>query len=231
MDNWTDFSFSLSSDAVLRGEGMDPGTAQAKRPALVKAAEEALWVGLPLLQPVAILQETSVCEHLHERILLAPLAGARNGTALTGPLAAKFLAGAERVAMAVCTIGPKLEERVSSLIKEDPLLALALDGVGNAAVEALGQQVCGRIAERAQAAGLETSAPLSPGEPEWPVDIGQPQIFSLLDTGRAGVRLTGGGMMIPKKTISFVVGIGQHMQQADLCGLCSMRERCRYRNA
>lgn len=220
METWTDFTLSLSIDDILRGEGANP---EKKRPALVKAAEEGLRLGLPTLQPAACIQEAKVIEHRHNQILL------EGGIKLTGPLAVRFLAGAERVSAVVCTIGAELEKLAA--VQNDLVLSLALDGLGNAAVEALGQQVCERIGKRAQAAGLETSAPLSPGEPEWSVDVGQPQIFSLLAPGPADVRLTEGGMMIPKKSISFVVGSGPHMEQTDLCELCSMKERCRYRHA
>jgi hypothetical protein len=188
---------------------------------LVSTAAAALQLGLPNLQPAAAIYEAKIIEHRHDQILLD------GGEKLTGSLVARHLAGAERVAAVVCTIGPELERLATA--QEGVLQALAVDGLGNAAVEALGQQICLRIGERAQAAGLETSAPLSPGEPDWPVNVGQQQIFSLLAPGPAGVRLTEGWMMIPMKSISFVIGIGPHMEQADLCELCSMKDRCRYR--
>jgi hypothetical protein len=223
MECWTDFAITLNLDDILQGEGVDPKIARIKRPALTKIAQAAKHQGFTKLKPAAILHEAKVIEHRHERILLA------GGKTLTGPLAARHLAGAERVAAVVCTIGPALEEYAASL--NDLALALALDGLGNAAVGVLAQQVCGRLAERAQVEGLTTSAPLSPGEPEWPVEVGQPQIFGLLDPSRVGITLTSGGMMIPKKSISFVVGIGPEMAQTDLCELCNLRERCRYRHA
>jgi hypothetical protein len=225
MELWTDFLFTLSPADILRGEGADPQQVLAKRPVLFKAASAAGNLGFTKLQPVAAIHKAKVIEHRHEQVLL------EGGKKLTGPLATRHLAGAERVAAVICTIGRGVEDLASSSMKENPLLGLALDGLGNAAVEAVGQQVCARIGEQAQAAGLETSTPLSPGEPDWPVDVGQPQIFSLLAPGSAGVRLTEGRMMIPKKSISFVVGIGPHMEQSDLCELCSMKERCRYRHA
>jgi hypothetical protein len=218
MELWTNFTLPLSIDDILRGEGANP---EKKRPALVQAAEEALRLGQPLLRPAAAVHEARISAHTHNQVVL------ENGEKLTGPLAAHFLAGAERVTAAVCSIGVELEKLAAA--QENLVLALALDGLGNAAVERVGQQVCARLGERAQAAGLETSAPLSPGEPDWPVDVGQPQIFSLLAPGPAGVRLTEGGMMVPKKSISFVVGAGAHMEQADLCEQCSMKARCRYR--
>ncbi len=222
MELWTDFTFPLSPDDILRGEGADPESARARRPALEAAAAEALRLGLPVLAPAAAVREINVLEQRHERVLLA-------GGQLSGPLAARHLAGAERVAAVVCTIGPELEKLAAA--QENSLLMLALDGLGNAAVETVAQQVCARLGERAQAAGLATSTPLSPGEAGWPVEVGQPQIFSLLEPNPAGVRLSESGMMLPQKSLSFVVGIGRHVTQTDLCELCSLKERCRYRHA
>ncbi|MCS7011167.1 MAG: hypothetical protein NZL98_07345 [Anaerolineales bacterium] len=221
MELWTDFTFTLSLDDILRGEGADPETVRARRLALAEAAAEALRLGLPALAPAAAVQETRVLEHRHEQVIL-------EGGKLTGPLITRHLAGAERVAAVVCTIGPALERLAAA--QQNPLLMLALDGLGNAAVEAVAQQVCAQLAERAQAAGLETSTPLSPGEPEWPVEIGQSQIFTLLRPNPMGVRLTEGGMMVPMKSLSFVVGIGRQMARTNLCDLCSLKERCRYRH-
>jgi len=220
-----DFDLTLTEDDILRGEGADPQIVRTKKPALLKAASSALRAGITKLHPAALVHTLKVVEHRHERILLQ---GAKD---LVSPLVAHHLAGAEQVALVVSTIGPQLEEFASSLMEDDPLLGVALDGLGNAAVEILGQQVCSRLGDQAHAAGLTASTPLSPGEPEWPVDVGQPQIFALLDPSRAGIMLTSGGMMVPKKSISFVVGIGPEMAQTDLCDLCSLRERCRYRHA
>ena len=225
MELLQDFDLSLNVDDILRGEGADPEVVRTRRPALVKAASAALQEGTSRLHPVAIINRIKVVEHRHERILL------QGGDELASPLVAHHLAGAEQVVLAVCTIGPQLEIFASSCMKEDPLLGLALDGLGNASMEILGQQVCGRIGVQAQSLGLTTSSPLSPGEPEWPVDIGQSQIFSLIDPSWAGITLTSGGMMIPRKSISFVVGIGPEMTTTDLCALCSLHERCRYRHA
>ncbi len=75
------------------------------------------------------------------------------------------------------------------LFGADPQYALALDGLGNAAVEMLAQQVCANIGEKVQTKGWTASTPLSPGITGWPVEIGQPQIFALLDPSTAGVTL------------------------------------------
>jgi hypothetical protein len=221
----TDLQLSPVVDDILRGQGADPKLVRTGKPRLMVSAERALTEGSCLLHPVALTSEVLVRDHRHERILL------EGGVSLTGPLVARHLAGAQRVVAAICTIGPDLENAVTHQLGEDPLYALALDGLGNAAVENLAQQVCGRIGEQVQAEGLQASTPLSPGNPEWPVEVGQPQIYSLLDPARAGIRLTSGGMMLPKKSISFIVGLGPAMAQTNLCEVCSLKETCRYQNA
>jgi hypothetical protein len=220
----TDWNLPLQTDDILRGQGADPQVVRARKPILVATAERALVEGTRLLAPVAVAHETGVLAHRHERILV------EGGVELTGPLVTRHLAGAQRLVAVVCTIGAELEEAVSHFLATDPLYAMALDGLGNAAVEILAQQVCAHIGEQGRADDLQTSTPLSPGNPEWPVEIGQPQIFALLDSTKAGIRLSSGGMMIPKKSVSFVVGLGQDMSQADLCDVCSLKETCRYRH-
>ncbi len=221
MKNWT---LSFNIDDILRGQGTDAELVRTGKPRLLKAAERAFKEGTSLLHPTAMLREFAVREHRHERILL------EGGSQLTGSLVKRHLGGAMQVVPVVCTIGSKLEQAVTDLLDHDPLYALALDGLGNAAVENLAQQVCGKIADSAKKEGLNASTPLSPGIPEWPVEIGQPQILALLDASRAGIELTSGGMMIPKKSSSFIVGIGTEMAQTDLCALCSMKETCRYQH-
>jgi hypothetical protein len=225
MELLIDFDLSLDQDDVLRGEGADPVIVRSKKPAMLSAASLALKEGYPRLHPAAVIHKSKVVEYRHERIIL------EDEKELSGSLVSRHLAGAQQVVLALTTIGSGLEEYASSQMGKDPLLSLALDGLGTSAVEILGEQVCRRIGKQAEIAGLTASTPLSPGEPDWPVEIGQPQIFSLLDPAMVGIKLTSGGMMIPKKSISFVVGIGADMSRADFCELCNFNERCRYRHA
>jgi hypothetical protein len=223
MDLLTDFSCKLDIDDILRGEGSDPDQIRIRRPGLITSANTALELGVPFLKPMAVLRTLEICEHIHERIIL------EEANTISGTLVCSQLARATRVTAAICSIGPELETFTSQ--QTNLGLALALDGLGNAAVGSLGQQVCARIAERAQVDGLRTSAPISPGDEGWPVELGQRQIFSLLDSSSIGVKLTDGWMMIPQKTISFIVGHGETFEQTDLCSMCSVKESCRYRHA
>jgi hypothetical protein len=220
---WTDFELPVKEDDILRGQGADPITVRARRPALVETAARALAEGMPHLHPSAQVREAPVRESLHGRLILD------GGKQLSGSLIGQRLAGARSIIAALCTIGSELEELSAQVFDVDPLFALALDGLGNAAVEALAGQACNRIAAQAAEKGLGASTPLSPGDQDWPVEAGQAQIFELLDPSRSGVRLSSGGMMIPRKSMTFIVGLGIDMFQVDLCEICRIKRTCRYR--
>ncbi len=221
----TSWPLEITVDDVLRGQGAVPQVIRSRKPALVQAAERALAEGMELVHPVALTHEVGIREIRHGRVIL------EDNHRLTGRLVARHLAGAQTLVAVVCTIGPELEEAVAASLTDDPLYALALDGLGNAAVECLSQQICGHIGEKLHLDEFAASTPLSPGSDEWPVDIGQPQVFALLDASRAGISLTPSFMMVPKKSESFVVGIGEAMAQTNLCTICSLKETCRYQHA
>jgi cobalamin-dependent methionine synthase I len=132
---------------------------------------------------------------------------------------------------AVCTVGQAIDDVVSGAMDDDPLFGLALDGLGSAAVEALATSASNRFEAEAAAAGLETTIPLSPGMVGWPVERGQPELFALVRPDEAGVRLTSTWMMSPRKSISFVLGIGPDVRTSGrTCDYCSLKDTCRYQD-
>jgi hypothetical protein len=131
----------------------------------------------------------------------------------------------------VCTVGSELDDVVTSLFKVDPMVALALDGVGSAAVEMLAIQACNYFEDQAKYDGLKTSMPLNPGMVGWSVDVGQPQIFSLVDGEEIHVSLTDSWMMVPNKSLSQVLGIGIDVSSfGSSCEYCSLKGICKYQN-
>jgi hypothetical protein len=221
----SDWLLPLDVDLVLRGQGADPAALRARSPALVEAAKRALRDAGPLLAPRVAYERHTVLELRHERVLLD---GDRN---LTGPLIAQHLRGASAILAVACTVGDWIDEAVSSAIAGDPVFGLALDGLGSAAVEGLATAAATRFEEEAAAEGLEATIPLSPGMVGWPVEEGQPQIFDLVNPAEAGIRLTSAWMMVPRKSISFVLGIGPEMRTTGrTCDYCSLKETCRYQD-
>ncbi|MFZ2058158.1 MAG: hypothetical protein WAV54_12195 [Acidimicrobiales bacterium] len=175
------------------------------------------------LQPVVVSGSLPVREFRHERVRL------EHGH-LSGPLVAEHLHAAQLVMVAVCSIGPGVEETASECLAEDRAIAVALDAFGSAAIDLLSQEMCQRVDEGAKAEGLRTTVPLSPGLVGWPVASGQHQIFALVDAASAGVSLSEWYMMVPNKSTSMAIGIGADVEHAgESCDYCSMAATCRYR--
>lgn len=219
-----DWKLEITTDDVLRGQGVDPQIIRLRRPRLVDAAALALEVGLPLVTPQVAYTTFPVSAVRHERLVL------EGGAVLSGSLVASQLAAADTVTAVVCTIGPALENLSLRVAASDPLHSLALYGVGSAAAEALSNAVCCYFGEQAELLGLHTTIPLNPGMQGWPVEQGQPEIFALVDAAAAGVTLLSSYMMFPQKSLSFVVGMGSRVNSTGrLCDFCAQRENCRYK--
>jgi hypothetical protein len=215
----------LDVDVVLRSQGADPAAIRKRSPSLVESAERALEEGNPLLQPRVKVRRYLVEDLHHERLKLEG-----NGR-LSGGLLAEHMGGAQEAAIVLCTVGEALERRAAEVSKEDAVYGLALDGVGSAGVEALANAACALFEEEAAKKDCQVTIPLSPGMVGWPVEQGQPQIFDLLDAGEINVRLTESMMMLPRKSLTFVLGIGKELVAGGrTCDYCSLKETCRYRD-
>jgi hypothetical protein len=212
-------------DAVLRGQGADASILRSRRPGLIKVAEEAMHESLALLHPRVIYQDLPVLGLHHEQLLL------EGGRKLDSKLIAQHLAGSTRLIAMLVTIGDELEQHVSQIWDANMVYALALDGAGSAAVEALANAACQYFEQQAAELGLQASIPLSPGMVDWPVSDGQPQIFQLLGEAGALVQLTPSCIMVPKKSLTMVMGFGTHLQSSGkTCDYCNMRFTCRYQD-
>jgi hypothetical protein len=219
-----DWELNVDADKVLWGQGADPAIVRARRPKLVEIAERAVEVGQGLLVPAVVYERYPVREHKHERLLL-------DQGSLSGALVGSHLARASEVILAVCTVGEGLAELISRTFSSDPMLALALDGYASAMAQSLAEAACQRFEALAQAEELQAGTPLNPGMVGWPLEEGQMQIFSILDTNPIGVRLSEGGLMSPLKSVSLVVGLGKDMEAAgSACDLCAMSATCRYKH-
>jgi hypothetical protein len=216
---------ALDVDGVLRGQGADPAIIRQRSTRLVAAAERALEEALPLLDPVVAYRRLAVESFRHRHLALS------GGYSLSGELVAQHLAPAQEVIVLVCTVGKALEEYASRAVATSGVRGLALDGVGSAAAEALATQACLHFEEEAAARGLSVTLPLNPGMIGWSVAEGQSQIFAILDPAVIGVTLSYGHLMLPRKSLSMVLGIGPDVDRVGrTCDYCHMRETCRYQD-
>ena len=106
------------------------------------------------------------------------------------------------------TIGKHLEETAYQLAEDGLVLqATVLDAIGSGAAERVADLVQDKIRETANTQGLVTSPRFSPGYCDWDVDQ-QKTIFQAVDGDALGIYLTERYLMIPRKSISGIIGIG-----------------------
>jgi hypothetical protein len=213
-------TIALDVDLVLIGQGLRAGVRPGAR--VVAAATRAVEQGSEFVLPRFIRSAVPVVRRTAARVELPSVA-------LEGEAIARAMEGAAAVVAVVCTIGPTLDHRVSALLGVDPLLALAFDGLGSVSCERLSAEVCGEIEREARAEGNCVTGPLSPGMIGWPLADAQRQLFALVDPAPLGVVLMPSGQMIPRKTQSFVVGVGPRVRTQASCPACGIGSRCKYR--
>ena len=209
----------LEPEDILKGQGIDPARASAL---LSRIATEILDEANSLVKPAALHGTLPVTDFQHDRITFA-------GGSFSGPLVARAFAGSSRLALGLCTIGPKLEERAAELMGTDMVSGIALDGAGTAAVGKLSRLIKEKLIFDAEKAGLKAGMKANPGQEGWSI-WQQQTFFSLVPAGEIGVTLNKNCLMIPRKSVSFVIGYGERLCSENVpCDFCSKREECQWR--
>ena len=117
---------------------------------------------------------------------------------------------AGRLAFAVCTIGPRLEnESLRFAESGSSLRALILDAMGSAAVECVVEETAEKIKARARSLRLKGGVRFSPGYGKWPLTE-QRSLFAIADGSVIGVGLNPSCIMEPRKSVSFAMRIGEN---------------------
>ena len=112
---------------------------------------------------------------------------------------------AVKVGLAVCTIGPRLEQECAACFERNDLLrGMILDAIGSEAVTQVCRQAERALADRARALDLWPSKWYAPGFRGWDVEE-QRFVFSRVAASQIGVRLTDSCMMVPRKSGTFRV--------------------------
>jgi len=211
----------VNEDYVLKLQRCGPKPGGSIKEILACEVEEAYR----LVQPRAIWAE-AIVEEITDAVVKL-----EGGFVLHAGDIAKEWEDSRLLAMAVCTIGSALEERVAELFAQrDFARAMMLDSVGSAAAESVADEVNYAICQRAETLGLKRSPRSSPGYGKWNL-ADQRVLLDATHAYRIGVRLNEQYMMIPRKSVSFAIGIGSIMvgaEDATPCRRCG-REGCEYR--
>lgn len=136
------------------------------------------------------------------------------------------------LALAVATLGPALERRVSELFAQGrATLALALDGVGNELLFALSRRLQDSMQRAARRQGLAMAGELRAGDPGLALQAQAP-LLALLGAAAVGVSLSRTLMMQPAKSTTMLLGLGHELPAVSWsrCDDCRSRSRCAVAN-
>ena len=151
------------------------------------------------------------------------------GFCLLGEDVRALLRDCGRVILLGVTLGAEVEALLRRAQVRDMAQAVMLDACASAAVENVCDNLCEDLSAQV-APGFLTDR-FSPGYGDMPLSQ-QADIFRALDlTRRIGVGLTPGGLMIPQKSVTAVVGVADRPQRkrGHGCATCRAYESCAYR--
>jgi len=148
-----------------------------------------------------------------------------DGLLFTSCKLAWMFSGCSQAAIFVVTIGAALEKEVAQLTKEGLILkASVLDAAGSVAVEKVAAWLESMIRSLAAANGDKVSCRYSPGYCDWDITQ-QKELFRGLDGKPAEVNLTDTCLMVPRKSISGIIGMGKSCNTFSACRFCN-RKSC-----
>ena len=139
-----------------------------------------------------------------------------------GRIIVSQLQNARQAALFVCTIGSRMEEMAAECFAGgDPVTGHFIDTVASVAVERVADSLLDTIERQMRERGLAVTNRFSPGYCGWPLSQ-QQELFSFFPDGFCGVLLTESALMLPKKSVSGIIGIGPDVtREPYFCDRCN----------
>ncbi|MCX5679704.1 MAG: hypothetical protein NTZ95_03490 [Candidatus Omnitrophica bacterium] len=148
-----------------------------------------------------------------------------------GKKISSYIKGADKICLFVVTIGRLLEKEASRLMETgEHLHGYLLDRIGSFAVENAAEDFEDGLRAKYALKGGSVSNRFSPGYCEWPTKE-QKNLDKILIFKKAGIKLTSNLMMVPKKSVSGIIGIGPakiFSKRRSQCSICD-KKNCSYR--
>lgn len=212
------------ADLVERAQG-DERDRLVYRDRLTKVAARALE--RRIIHPAMAFESFAISQRGGDWIRL------NNGVTLrVGTLAIDCLAGAQRLVVAVGTLGDGLESEIDRLFTDRRISdALALEDISVAALYAFSQEIVGYLAEVARRHSVHIGSPLGPGDENFPVRQ-QEGLIQMVEADQIGVVSSTTGILAPAKSLSLVVGMGTRPAQwssPERCDTCNIARQCEFR--
>jgi len=211
-----DFEIEIDKDEVCRylGYGKDQGPNSSISSLIDEEIEEAYG----LIQPSCFYQLMDIGRVRHPRVIL------EDGLTITSEVLSLVLSRCQQVAIFVSNIGRGLEHRVARLMQDGQMLkATILDAVGSEAAERTACYLQDIVRELAISNGYDITLRFSPGYCDWDITE-QRLLFQAMNSAPLGVNLTEECLMVPRKSVSGIIGLGRSEKRQlrySPCRLCT----------
>jgi hypothetical protein len=191
---------------------------------------QALKEGIPLVLQRA---RPIICYRYHAFSWTSRGVMKVDGTTLrVGEVVEKNLDGAYACCIGITTIGTGVEDEARFMKEKGLLYSFALEALAGIALDTAMEEYLHYMEDALTESGNYVGVPLSPGETVgWPIED-QRRIYELLEEELENVTITDSCLLIPKNSVSFLVGLFDYKvkEEGDShCNYCSMREKCLYR--
>ena len=208
----------IDADALLKLAGYSD-----KRPApprLVRVAEQTIERARVLARPRGIYE-------VHETTGTEDGAVALGTGRFSGKILARVLEGSDLAAVYAVTLGPDLDGEASRLSAAgDVLSSVLMDSAGSLILGRAAVAFVGKIYDaEASPRGYSVTPPFGPGQCRW--DLAEQRVlFDLIVPSRIGITLTDTYLMIPKKSVSGILGVGKPgaIFTKTPCQICSRKD-------
>ncbi|MDD3031294.1 MAG: vitamin B12 dependent-methionine synthase activation domain-containing protein [Atribacterota bacterium] len=195
----------IDKEEVLRYLGCFKKEASDINPLIIKLTREEIAQAYSLIEPKGIYDFVKVKQFClgSGKILLSNKQSLQFDNKLV-----EQLADIKYAVFCIVSVGHFLEDKISEYFSSgEAPKAMALDAAGTVAIRNFRDCMCKLIRQKAEDMGLKVIGSFSPGEEGWTIDQ-QKTIFQIIPADKIGVNITDSYMMVPKKSLSFMIGIG-----------------------
>lgn len=197
---------------------------RSPRPATLEIYRRMLQEAGTIVQPKAIWREAKIVSVGEQVVLL------EEGYKLTSRLVAKVAGKADKLLIFASTVGREIDGVIDRYQKAGRMTeAFSLDAAATAYIAKSSGTALTKLEARYLANGLQTTFNLGPGHSYWPGREDLRALFGLLQPEQIGLTLTDSNLMMPRKSIAMVMGVGHDFAEfygKTHCDFCNLQKTC-----